>query len=67
MTEVRRYIKETTGIPGEKVIEEFLQRVPLGRMGDPDDIGRVVLFLASAAADYMCGEMVVVDGGNLLT
>jgi 2-deoxy-D-gluconate 3-dehydrogenase len=42
-------------------------RIPLGRMGNPDDIAKVVLFLASSAADYMTGENVLVDGGILLT
>jgi NAD(P)-dependent dehydrogenase (short-subunit alcohol dehydrogenase family) len=38
----------------------------LRRMGVPDDIGRVALFLASDAAAYMTGTMVFVDGGVLL-
>ena len=42
-------------------------KIPLKRMGKPDDIAKVVLFLASGAADYMTGSMVVVDGGMLLT
>lgn len=42
-------------------------RIPLGRMGVPDDIAKVAVFLASSAADYMTGEIVVVDGGMLLT
>lgn len=37
------------------------------RMGAPDDIGKVVAFLASSASDYMTGEIVVVDGGMLLS
>ena len=38
----------------------------LGRFGEPDDIARVVLFLASPAADFMTGSVVVVDAGYLL-
>jgi 2-deoxy-D-gluconate 3-dehydrogenase len=45
----------------------FLARIPLGRLGEPDDVARVVLFLASDAAEYMTGTCVVVDGGYLLT
>jgi 2-deoxy-D-gluconate 3-dehydrogenase len=41
-------------------------KLPLGRLGEPDDIAKVVLFLVSAAADYMTGTVVVVDGGYLL-
>ena len=40
--------------------------VAMGRMGVPDDIGKVVLFLASDMASYMTGSHVVVDGGYLL-
>jgi 2-deoxy-D-gluconate 3-dehydrogenase len=43
------------------------QRVPLGRIGMPDDIAKVAQFLASSAADFLTGSAVVVDGGMLLT
>jgi 2-deoxy-D-gluconate 3-dehydrogenase len=42
-------------------------RLPLGHPGMPDDIAKVVLFLASAAADYMTGSVILVDGGYLLS
>jgi len=48
-------------------MESFMARLPLRRMGEPDDIAKVVLFLASAAADYMTGSLVLVDGGFLLS
>ncbi len=44
----------------------FVPHIPLGRMGEPDDIGRVAAFLASPAAGYMTGDVVVVDGGYLV-
>lgn len=47
--------------------KEFLQRVLLGRMGRPDDIGTVALFLASEASSYMTGGLIVVDGGYLVS
>jgi len=50
-----------------KAGKEFLQRVPLGRMGRPDDIGTVALFLASEASSYMTGSLIVVDGGYLVS
>jgi len=46
--------------------EAFLAKIPMHRMGDPDEIGKVVLFLASDLASYMTGAHVVVDGGALL-
>jgi 2-deoxy-D-gluconate 3-dehydrogenase len=47
--------------------DAFNQRIPMRRQGDPDDIARVALFLASPAAAYITGETVVVDGGYLLS
>ena len=44
-----------------------LYRVPLGRVGRPDEIGNVVLFLASPAASYMTGSDIIVDAGFTLT
>lgn len=49
------------------VQEQFAARVPMGRMGAPDDIGRAALFLASDLASYITGSQLVVDGGLLLT
>lgn len=50
----------------KKTVEEFKKLIPVGRMGDPDDIATVALFLASPASSYMTGAMIVVDGGRLL-
>ena len=46
----------------ESLIKETL-RVPLGRWGEPEDIGKVVAFLASDDAAYVSGQAIVVDGG----
>lgn len=48
-------------------MQYHVNRTPLGRMGQPDDVARMVLVLASGAADYMTGSLVVVDGGYLLS
>lgn len=51
----------------EPVTSEMMQRlaasVPLGRMAEPVEIARVVLFMASDAASYMTGAMITVDAG----
>ena len=41
----------------------ILSRIPAGRWGDPDDLKGAIVFLASAASDYVSGEILVVDGG----
>lgn len=45
----------------------FLEGIPMHRMGTPDEIGAVALFLASDMATYVTGSQLVVDGGALLT
>lgn len=40
-----------------------LARIPMGRLGRPEDIAGVVLFLCSSAADYITGHVLVADGG----
>ena len=55
-----------TGVTDQASLQEFAAMIPMARMGDPDDIGRTVLFLASDLASYMTGTQIVVDGGRLL-
>jgi NAD(P)-dependent dehydrogenase (short-subunit alcohol dehydrogenase family) len=43
------------------------RRLPLGRIGEPDDVATVALFLASDAARWITGQTLVVDGGALVT
>lgn len=51
----------------KKIMEQFLSKIPMHRMGEPDDIGKVALFLASEMSSYMTGTQIVVDGGVLLS
>ena len=48
-------------------VSAFLAKIPMHRMGESDEIGKVALFLASDMASYMTGTQVVVDGGALLS
>lgn len=47
----------------EKVRDEMLRFIPLGRLGKPEDVAEVVRFLASPASDYITGEVIRADGG----
>jgi 3-oxoacyl-[acyl-carrier protein] reductase len=47
----------------EAQLDQITRRTPLGRLGDPEDIARVVLFLTDPANRYLTGQVVVVDGG----
>lgn len=51
----------------EVILKKFSEKIPMKRMGDSDDIGKVALFLASDLSSYMTGSQVVVDGGVLLS
>ena len=47
----------------EKQKESLLRNIPLGRMGKPEDVAKVVGFLCSSEADYLTGQVIAVDGG----
>ena len=49
----------------EAAVREIGRRIPLGRVGVPDDIARAVWFLASPDAAYITGASLIVDGGLL--
>ncbi len=53
----------TTDLPVEEIRRRTLDRIPLGRYGDPLELGRVAAFLLSPAASYVTGAIVPVDGG----
>lgn len=62
---------EGSGMTPEQMkamVDGFIKnKVPMGRMGLPDEIATVAIFLSSPASSYMTGSLVVVDGGTLLT
>ena len=51
---------------GPEGLEKAAQFIPMGRVGEPEDIADVILFLASDAARYLTGQVLVVDGGLLV-
>ena len=51
---------------GPEGLEQAAEFIPIGRVGEPDDIADVILFLASEAARYITGQVLVVDGGLLV-
>ena len=53
-----------TGNPQNKAA--LVSSVPLGRIGKPDEIARAIVFLASASASFMTGQVVSVDGGKAI-
>jgi len=50
-------------VPLEAVLQERLQGIPAGRLGDPEELGALVAFLCSRQAAYITGTTVTIDGG----
>ena len=53
----------TKNILGEKSMKEISSSIPLKRLGDPDEIAKLVLFLTSDQNTYITGENIIIDGG----
>ncbi len=51
---------------GPEGLEQAAEFIPMGRVGEPEDIADVILFLASDAARYLTGQVLIVDGGLLV-
>ncbi len=54
---------DMTAALGETLVNEVLAKIPASRLGDPVEIAKAALFLASPAADYITGQTLAVDGG----
>ncbi len=49
-----------------KVKEEMIKNIPLGRFGEPVDVAKLALFLASEESSYLTGQVIKVDGGMVM-
>jgi NAD(P)-dependent dehydrogenase (short-subunit alcohol dehydrogenase family) len=56
----------SAGVDAEAAMREFGRKIPMCRQGSPEDVGNLVLFLASDESSYLTGSEVVIDGGNIL-
>lgn len=59
-------ISDMTEVLPEKVKEGYLNNIPLGRFGTPEDVANVVGFLASDEANYITGQVIHIDGGMVM-
>lgn len=57
---------DMTAVLPEQIKTDLTTRIPLGRLGSPEDISAAVLFLVSEAANYITGQTMNVDGGMVM-
>ena len=57
-------LKERYGDPEKK--QFLIDQIPVGRLGQPEDIAGLTAFLASSWGDYICGQEILADGGRTL-
>jgi 2-keto-3-deoxy-L-fuconate dehydrogenase len=60
---VEAYLEKYHQNEKEEVRAELNQRQPIGRLGRPDEIASLALYISSSAADFMSGSIVTIDGG----
>jgi 3-oxoacyl-[acyl-carrier protein] reductase len=66
LRELFRARADQTGIPVDDLArQEVAKEVPLGRVGEPEDMGSLVAYLCSDAAAYITGQLIAVDGGQI--
>ncbi|WP_258084117.1 SDR family oxidoreductase [Thermococcus thermotolerans] len=56
---------EREGKSVEEALQDYAKPIPLGRLGEPEEIGYLVAFLASELGNYINGAMIPIDGGRL--
>src|SRR4051794_12991699 len=57
---------DMTGVLSDEVRQAILQKIPLSKFGQPDDIAAAVAYLASSEAGYITGQVLAVDGGMVM-
>jgi len=57
---------DMTTVLSEEIRQGILQKIPLGKLGEPDDIAGAVAYLASPEAKYITGQVLTVDGGMVM-
>jgi NAD(P)-dependent dehydrogenase (short-subunit alcohol dehydrogenase family) len=62
MTDMTAHLRQD-----EQMVRRWLQDIPQGRLGEPDDIAGVVVFLCTPAARYITGQAINVDGGKVMS
>ena len=63
MMEVVDHIADATGASQGEAMDGLTSRIPMGRLGRPEELANLVVFLASGAASYITGVTIQVDGG----
>lgn len=61
-----RWEADLRGITPDAVIDDYMRAIPLGRIEEPEDVARVVVFLLSNQAGYMTGQAINVTGGSIM-
>ena len=59
-------VTSMTDVLPENVKESLMNQIPLGKLGQPEDVANTVIFLVSDAASYITGQTIAVDGGMVM-
>ena len=57
---------DMTAVLGEDAVDAMVKTIPMGRVAQPEEVAKAVLFLASDDASYITGQTLNVDGGMVM-